>query len=417
MTVRPAERRGSRQFAAALESAVPADAQAMMLARLAGGLSAAGAIVGPNADFRDLLRRRLLAVGVTPLARPSAIAPWRRRLVAAGAVLTLSTGGIAATAVASTHALPGERLYEVKRAVEDVQLALANGDRAKGEQYLSIAGNRLSEVQALLRKNAGQSADPVLVQELRDTLSDMSDALAAGSNRLFAAFDHAADAKVLAPLEEFVARRSATLDAVRALLPAELLPKQDSLIGQVQGIAARVASATGGSVPAASLDRTVHAVPLRAAAAPAPAARASRSGSDRDDLNGWTSHTVRSVDDAVAAAGQGAHTAAAAQQPRAPRHQSEFERNVRHLVDSEVLDPTGQPSVEMASGDVAPDYTDGSVHSTPAASAAGNGSWLLGLLPLPDSSIDAMIPGSLTSGLDFSLARLGGHYTHLQSDR
>ncbi len=303
VTVRPSERHGSRQFAAALECAAPADARMLTLARFANGLSGAGAIVGPNADFRDVLRRRLLAVGVTPAARPSAIAPWRRRLVAAGAVLTISTGGIAATAVASTHALPGDRLYEVKRAVEDVQLALAEGDRAKGERYLSIAATRLSEVQALLRKNAGQSADPLLVQELRDTLSDMSDALAAASNRLFDAFSHGSDAKVLAPLEEFVTRRSGTLDAVRALLPSELLPKQDSLIGQVQGIAAQVASATGRPVPA-SLDRTVHAVPLRPAAAPAPVARASRSEADRDDLSRWTSHTVRSVDEAVAAARQ-----------------------------------------------------------------------------------------------------------------
>ncbi len=90
---------------------------------------------------------------------------------------------------------------------------------------------------------------------------------------------------------------------------------------------------------------------------------------------------------------------------------------MRHLVDVDLLDPTGQPSVATDSGDMAPDYPDGSVHGTPAASAAGNGSWLLGLLPLPDSSIDSMIPGSLTSGLDFSLARLGGRYTHLQSDR
>jgi hypothetical protein len=414
VSVKPSERRGSRHFAAALDSAALGDAQMLTLARLAGGLSGAGAIVGPNADFRDALRRRLLTVGVTPVARPSAIAPWRRRLVAAGAVLTISTGGIAATAVASTHALPGDRLYEVKRAVEDVSLALANGDRARGERYLSIAATRLSEVQALLRKNAGQSDDPVLVQELRDTLSDMSDALAAGSNHLFEAFSRGSDAKVLAPLEEFVARRSGTLDTVRALLPTELLPKQDSLIGQVQGIAARVASATGHPVPA-SLDQTVHTAPLRPASAPAP--RASRSDAGRDDLNRWTSHTVRSVDEAMAAAGQGTHTGTATQQPQAPRHQTAVERSVRHLVESDVLDPTGQPSVDTASDDVAPDGTDGSVRGTPAGSATGNGSWLLGLLPLPDSSIDSMIPGSLTSGLDFSLARLGGHYTHLQSDR
>jgi hypothetical protein len=267
----------------------------------------------------------------------------------------------------------------------------------------------LGEVQALLRKNAGQSADPVLVQELRDTLSDMSDALTTGSNRLFAAFSHGSDAKALAPLEEFVSRRSGTLNAVRALLPTELLPKQDSLIGQVQGIAARVASVTGRVQPTA-LDRAVHSTPLRPA--PTQPVRANRSEAGRDDLSRWTSHTMRSMDDAVAAARQ---KAAADQQPQSVRPESEVERNLRQVVGGDLLDPAGQPSLDTASGDLAD--TDGPMRATPATSAAGNGTWLLGLLPLPDSSIDSAIPGSLTAGLDFSLARLGGRYTHLQSDR
>jgi hypothetical protein len=405
------ERRQSRQFALALEAAVAGDAQFLLLRNVAAGLAGAGAIIAPSAEFSDALRVRLLNTAPAAVARPTT-AHWRRRLVAAGAVLTISTGGVAATAVASTHALPGDRLYEVKRAVEGVQLALANGDRAKGDQYLSIAATRLSEVQALLARDGSQSADPVVVQELRDTLSDMSDALASGSNHLFAAFGHYQDPKVLAPLADFVDHRTTTLNEMRALLPVELLPKQDSLIGEVQSIAARVASATG--TPAPAVDRTVQTTPLN----PAPAAaRASRSDADREDLSHLTDPTVNSVDDAVASARENAKSASAKHSQRSHREQTDVERDVRSLVDTDLFDPAARPSLASSSDDPADSDSAGPLRPTPAGMSSAGGSFLLGLLPLPDDSIDTMIPGSLTAGLDFSLAQLGGHYSHLASDR
>ncbi len=225
VSMRPMERRQSRQFALALEAAVAGDGQFLLLCNVAAGLAGAGGVIAPSADFHDALRVRLLNTAPATAARPT-VAHWRRRLVAAGAVLTISTGGIAATAVASTHALPGDRLYDVKRAVEGVQLALANGDRAKGDQYLSIAATRLSEVQALLARDGSQSADPVVVQELRDTLADMSDALAAGSSHLFAPFGHHHDPNVQAPLADFVDHRTTTLNDMRALLRPSCCPSR-----------------------------------------------------------------------------------------------------------------------------------------------------------------------------------------------
>ncbi len=52
---------------------------------------------------------------------------------------------------ASNKALPGESLYGLKRANENIQLSFADGDTAKGREYLSFAKTRAQEVAALLK--------------------------------------------------------------------------------------------------------------------------------------------------------------------------------------------------------------------------------------------------------------------------
>lgn len=405
MITSPVQRRRVRQFAAVLESVAGADAQVPGMARLAASFGSVGTIAGPGEDFRVALRERLLAAGAASAVdrRPVAAAAWRRRLVAAGAVLTIATGGVAATAVASTSALPGDRLYDVKRGVEDVQLALATGDLAKGERYLAIANTRLREVQALLLRNSGQTDNPVLVQELRAALSAMSEAITNGTERFFAAYTHTTNSAVLAPLGEFVDRRTGALGDVRALLPVELLPKQDSLMGELQGIAARVATATGHSAPA-GVERSAQAAPV--AAVPATVAHASRTHAGRDDLNHLSSlsRTVNPVDATVEQARRDAVATTAAQ--RQPRHQLDVERNMRHLVEADLLEPEGNARFEGAWEDS--EYSgDQSMNAGEWRSAddAGLGSnsvmRLLGMLPAATESIDTSVPGSLTAGLDF----------------
>lgn|GEM_PF-5116544 len=408
MTIRTTERRRGRQFAAALDSVPIADLQLLSLARLASSLGGTASIAGPGDEFRGALRLRLLAVGATTgvgVARPARVAavPWRRRLVAAGAVLSIATGGVAATAVASTHAIPGDRLYEIKRMVEDVQLALATSDLAKGERYLAIASTRMSEVQALLRRDAGQVDDPVVVQELRDTLSDMSDAIASGSERFFSVFHRTANAAVLTPLEDFLNQRAGTLTDVRALLPAEVLPKQESLMGELRGIAAQVATVTGRTVP--TLDPAAHAAAL--SVGPTVVEHASRGRMDRDALSKLATPAVNSVDDAVSEARRDAASAASA--PQQPQRQAEVERNVRHLIEVDLLDPQGQTGIGTADG------SDSAVPAVrPGSGRTVDGIGLLGLVPLGDTSIDTVVPGSLTEGL--ASARLDKKDARLRVD-
>jgi hypothetical protein len=401
--MRPGDRLRAREFAIVLDKVAVADLSMAPWTRVATALNAAGGVVvGPTDEFRLALRQRLLAVGaVAPAAAPPTAAPWRRRLVAAGAVVAIATGGAAATAVASEHALPGDRLYDVKRAMEHVQLALASSDVAKGERSLAIASTRLGEVQALLRESDGPTTDPVLIQELRDTMSAMSDALAAGSERFFAVFNRTADATVLAPLEHFLVQRSGMLDEVRPLLPAELWQNQDTLVVEMDTIAARVATVTGHSVAG------ISAPMQETASSSAFVPRASRAA-ERDQLHASVTKAVRDIDKAVAEARRNAE-AAAKPQPKSAQ-QVEVERNVSKLVNIDLFG-NGQASVGSLPG-----VSHQSVNTTalePTTAAAR----LFGLLPLPFENFETAVPGSLSASFDFSDSRAGSKFAHMHVER
>jgi hypothetical protein len=404
MPMRPGDRQRAREFAVVLDKVGVNDLTMAPWTRVATALSAAGGVVvGPSEEFRFALRQRLLAVGaVTPTIVPTATpAPWRRRLVAAGVVVAVATGGAAATAAASEHALPGDRLYDVKRAMETMQLALANSDLARGERYLSIASTRLGEVQAMLRESDGQISDPVLIQELRDTMSAMSDALAAGSERFFEVFNRTADAAVMAPLERFLAQRSVTLDEVRPMLPAELWQSQDTLVVEMDTIAARVATVTGHPVAGISAPSSALNADL--------AARASRSD-QRDTLARSVTKAVRDIDKAVADARRNAE-AAAKPQPKSAQ-QVAVERNVHKLVYVDLLG-NGQASVGALPGGIGQHRSVSAVEQPPPSAAIR----LFGLLPLPFDSIDTKVPGSLSASLDFSDSRAGSKQAHMHLER
>ncbi|MGQ0467705.1 MAG: DUF5667 domain-containing protein [Sporichthyaceae bacterium] len=403
LTVKPQDPRRARRFAAALEGGA-AEAALLPLVRLAGAMGPALPVGTPTEEFRLALRNRIFAVGaigVAPVPMPVPAAPWRRRLAAASAIVALATGGAAATAVASSDALPGDRLYEVKRAVEQVQLALAGSELDKGKRYLAIAATRMSEVEALLARNPAAAADPALVEELRDTLSAASAALAQGSERLFAAFGETANAEVLAPLEQFLAERAGTLAEVRHMLPAELLPKQDLLIGELEVLAARVATVTGRAPMLAPASAASPLVVDR------PAPRATRAHAARAPMPA----VVGDLDKAVAEARADAEREAAAAAKERERSHAKMQRDVRGLAGVDLFEDTGRSSVGRPSEQ---DSVGGSAHSSRAGSGAGAGSMLLNLLPLPENTIDA-IAGSLSSGLDFD--SLGGHRLSLLTDR
>ena len=70
-----------------------------------------------------------------------------RRIVATGVLASL-VGGVGAAA-ASTHALPGDALYGLKRGIETVAAQLRHSDLSRGRDLLDQADDRLSEAEAL----------------------------------------------------------------------------------------------------------------------------------------------------------------------------------------------------------------------------------------------------------------------------
>ena len=171
----PSTRRTADELAALLErdrlpASLPADSELATLVTLARAL--APAPVTPAPGFRAALRERLVAEAATrpvpvPAPRrgdaPDRDQPVRhavRHAVATVTALTLVTG--VGAAAASTHAVPGDALYGLKRQIEAVQLALAFGDLAEGRELLDQAGARLGEAERLVPQGFRRGARRLL---------------------------------------------------------------------------------------------------------------------------------------------------------------------------------------------------------------------------------------------------------------
>lgn len=91
------------------------------------------------------------------------------RLVFAGValVLILVIGGIMVSA--ATPALPGEALYPVKRAAENIQLVFTFDHSARADLLLTLAERRSSEIRDLLAR--GLPLSPELLADLRNALT------------------------------------------------------------------------------------------------------------------------------------------------------------------------------------------------------------------------------------------------------
>jgi Domain of unknown function (DUF5667) len=129
----------------------------------------------PSPGFREELRAQLIAVtprlvaeGVTA-GRPARTArkpqrataprvPIRRPAAVMGTLLLLFVMLLAGGVWMSSHTLPGDSLYGLKRASENVQLSLTGGDGARGRQYLALAKKRANEASGLLGRASSMAA-------------------------------------------------------------------------------------------------------------------------------------------------------------------------------------------------------------------------------------------------------------------
>lgn len=77
--------------------------------------------------------------------------------LALAVIITIITSG-SGVSFAAQNAIPGETLYKVKLATEQVRAAVTPGKQARAELHLGFASRRLSEVEQLIERNGNAHA-------------------------------------------------------------------------------------------------------------------------------------------------------------------------------------------------------------------------------------------------------------------
>ena len=243
-------RREAEEFAALLEGGrVPAGSDLADLVALTRALVPAGH--APRPEFRASLRERLVAEAAdrparlprqTPVGEPSApSAPARPRLrnaVATVALAAVVTG--AGAAAASTRALPGDVLYGLKRQIENVQLALAGSELARGRELLEQADARLGEAEALAASSA--ATEPATRASLATALTEMARATDEGAVALTTSYTETGDTEPMLLLDRFVTEQQQRLSDLLVLLDPSLRARVAAHLDELERTAARTAA-------------------------------------------------------------------------------------------------------------------------------------------------------------------------------
>ncbi|TMF73525.1 MAG: hypothetical protein E6I18_15660 [Chloroflexi bacterium] len=178
--------------------------------------------------FRTELRSRLMseaAVVLAPRPRRLSFPMILRPVLAAAALLVLVVAG-ATNAAASS--LPGDPLYAVKRAGEDVQVALTLDEVARMQLLSQLADRRLEELAEIAKQRPASA--PTATQEYADAVDRFANALdrlrdADNEDKRNAAQDLADAAQ---------AKHRAVLDSVKDKLPAKDQPEIQRVIDDEQ---------------------------------------------------------------------------------------------------------------------------------------------------------------------------------------
>lgn len=160
-------------------------------------------------QFRKELRGRLMSEAVVVLAKkPSrfSLPIILRPALATAAALALVFAGATSAAASS---LPGDALYGLKRAGEDVRLALTFDVEARTHLLAELTDERLEELAEIAKRRP--SSAPTATQEYADAVEAFADALDDLKNSV--SEDKRAAAQALA--EAARAKHKAVLDAVK----------------------------------------------------------------------------------------------------------------------------------------------------------------------------------------------------------
>ncbi|MBE0416831.1 MAG: hypothetical protein IBX63_03615 [Coriobacteriia bacterium] len=115
-------------------------------------------------DARERVRARVVAAAASSTSgvrmRTSLL-----RAVVAFVVLALAMTGVA---TAASDSLPGDVLYSVKRAIEQVHIALTSSNERQADVYFDIADERIREIERLMNTSVSARAINEAVEGFRD---------------------------------------------------------------------------------------------------------------------------------------------------------------------------------------------------------------------------------------------------------
>lgn len=229
------------------------DAEFAGLADLARAVGESASLPTPDPAFREALRNQILTAPVptaAPMPPELGVAEKVRRfveqrgpeLVQSGRAVTAAAAGAALVATGGAfgvaqQALPGDLLYPVKDATEDLRLAFTSGTQERGLLHLQFAEERLSELEDGVTR---LSAD--LISETLDRLD--SEVLDAASN-LLSAWADTGNITLVDDLTDFTASAGTRLSALRRQVPAELAGRLDDSVEVLRRVEIQVDVALG----------------------------------------------------------------------------------------------------------------------------------------------------------------------------
>src|SRR3989344_4682299 len=94
------------------------------------------------------------------------------------AIIITLIGSGSGVSFAAQNAIPGETLYKVKLATEQVRVAVTPGKKTKAELHLGFASRRLNEIERLIEQNSGAQAAISEILVRYENELDKSEALA-----------------------------------------------------------------------------------------------------------------------------------------------------------------------------------------------------------------------------------------------
>lgn len=159
----------------------------------------------------------------------------RRRFPIVGAAATLLLVAVASMAVfLSRDALPGDSLYGVKRAAENVGLGLTFDSVEKANRHLDLADTRMNEVAALLDSPPSEDTSALVGQALQDFAAET-----AAASRLLLGDVGGVDAAQLSVLREWAVEKKASLGGLRSGMPAPSLSDADGSLALLDRLRSR----------------------------------------------------------------------------------------------------------------------------------------------------------------------------------